>query len=127
MITNEQIKSLQQRVETLKSLDIDSRRAEVEEKQQKTLAPDFWNDPKEAEKFLKELAGVKFWVAGYDKAASQVADLDVLYDFAKDSLSGAADDAVMPYYWGTKGECKDRSGRLWFWQMCPYRICKRTF
>lgn len=97
MITNEQIKSLQQRVETLKRcLDIDSRRAEVEEKQQKTLAPDFWNDPKEAEKFLKELAGVKFWVAGYDKAASQVADLDVLYDFAKDSLSGAADDAVTP-------------------------------
>ena len=96
MITNEQIKSLQQRVETLKSLDIDSRRAEVEEKQQKTLAPDFWNDPKEAEKFLKELAGVKFWVTGYDKAASQVADLDVLYDFAKDSLSGAADDAVTP-------------------------------
>ncbi len=97
MITNEQIKSLQQRVETLKRcLDIDSRRAEVEEKQQKTLAPDFWNDPKEAEKFLKELAGVKFWVTGYDKAASQVADLDVLYDFAKDSLSGAADDAVTP-------------------------------
>ena len=95
MITNEQIKSLQQRVETLKRcLDIDSRRAEVDEKQQKTLAPDFWNDPKEAEKFLKELAGVKFWVTGYDKAASQVADLDVLYDFAKDSLSGAADDAV---------------------------------
>ncbi len=97
MITNEQIKSLQQRVETLKRcLDIDSRRAEVDEKQQKTLAPDFWNDPKEAEKFLKELAGVKFWVTGYDKAASQVADLDVLYDFAKDSLSGAADDAVTP-------------------------------
>ena len=95
MITNEQIKSLQQRVETLKRcLDIDSRRAEVDEKQQKTLAPDFWNDPKEAEKFLKELAGVKFWVTGYDKAASQVADLDVLYDFAKDSLSGAAEDAV---------------------------------
>ena len=97
MITNEQIKSLQQRVETLKRcLDIDSRRAEVDEKQQKTLAPDFWNDPKGAEKFLKELAGVKFWVTGYDKAASQVADLDVLYDFAKDSLSGAADDAVTP-------------------------------
>ncbi|MCM1177788.1 MAG: peptide chain release factor 2, partial [Bacteroides sp.] len=90
----EQIKSLRQRVDTLmRCLDIDAKRAEVAERQEKTLAADFWNDPKEAEKFLKELAGVKFWVAGYDKVASGVADLDVLYDFAKESLAGQPDDA----------------------------------
>ncbi|MCM1199169.1 MAG: peptide chain release factor 2 [Bacteroidales bacterium] len=94
MITTEQIKSLRQRVDTLmRCLDIDAKRAEVAERQEKTLAADFWNDPKEAEKFLKELAGVKFWVAGYDKVASGVADLDVLYDFAKESLAGQPDDA----------------------------------
>ena len=52
------------------------------------LEPGFWDDPKEAEKFLKELAAVKFWVSGYDKVASETADLDVLYDFAKESASG---------------------------------------
>ena len=67
MITIESIKDLQQRVETLgKCISIDAKRAEVEEKTQKTLAPDFWDDPKEAEKFLKELAGVKFWVNGFE-------------------------------------------------------------
>ncbi|MBO5193463.1 MAG: peptide chain release factor 2, partial [Bacteroidales bacterium] len=55
-------------------------------------APDFWDDPKEAEKFLKELSGVKFWVNGYDKAAAGVEDLNVLYDFAKESLDGAEDE-----------------------------------
>ena len=63
MITNEQIKELQQRVETLgRCISIEQKRAEVEEKTAKTLAPDFWDDPKEAEKFLKEISGVKFWV-----------------------------------------------------------------
>ena len=67
----------------------DAKRAEVKEKTDMTLAPDFWDDPKAAEKFLKELAGVKFWVTGYDKVASGVADLEVLYDFAKESMEGA--------------------------------------
>ena len=92
MITSEQIKELQQRVSTLaKCLDIETKRAEVAERTQKTLAPDFWDDAKAAEAFLKETAAVKFWVSGYDKAAASVADLDVLMEFAKDS--GASEEA----------------------------------
>ena len=42
MITVEQIRALKQRVETLdRCLDIDSKRAEVEKKTARTLAPDF--------------------------------------------------------------------------------------
>ena len=97
MITSEQIKSLQARVETLKKcLDIDTKRQEVEKKQARTLEPGFWDDPKEAEKFLKELAAVKFWVSGYDRVASESSDLDVLYDFAKESISGTAEDLSTP-------------------------------
>ncbi len=92
MITSEQIKELQQRVSTLeKCLDIEAKRADVAQRTEKTLAADFWNDAKAAEAFLKETAAVKFWVNGYDKASSSVADLDVLYEFAKDS--GASDEA----------------------------------
>ena len=93
MISTEQIKELQQRVQTLgRCINIDGRRAEVEEKTQKTLAADFWDDPKEAEKFLKDLSGVKFWVTGFDKVSTGVEDLNVLYDFAKESVSGADDE-----------------------------------
>ncbi|MBR2063139.1 MAG: peptide chain release factor 2 [Bacteroidales bacterium] len=90
MIGLEQIKSLQQRVETLgKCINIDDKRADVAQRQEKTLAADFWDDPKGAEKFLKELSGVKFWVTGYDKVAALTEDLNVLYDFAKESIGEA--------------------------------------
>jgi len=93
MVSIEHIKALQQRVETLgRCIGIGAKRVEVEQKQERTLAPDFWDDPKEAEKFLKELSGVKFWVTGYDKVAAGVEDLNVLFDFAKESLDGSEDE-----------------------------------
>ena len=95
MISNEQIKELQQRVDTLgRCISIEEKRAEVDEKTQRTLAPDFWDDPKDAEKFLKEIAGVKFWVTGYDKAASEVEDLNVLLEMEDDDVDQAYDDAL---------------------------------
>ena len=93
MISIENIKELQQRIQTLgKCIDVEAKRAEVASKTEMTLAADFWDDPKEAEKFLKELSGVKFWVSGFDKVAAAVEDLNVLYDFAKESLEGAEDE-----------------------------------
>ena len=95
MTTLEQIKDLQQRLSTLEGcLDIAGKRKDVEKKTEESLAPDFWNDPKSAEAFLKKLAGVKSWVTSYDKARSQADDLEVLYDFAKDSLGEGAEETV---------------------------------
>ena len=49
MVTNEQIKELHGRVETLHTcLDIEGKRKEVAERTQQSLAPDFWNDPSAA-------------------------------------------------------------------------------
>ena len=90
MINIEQIKELQQRVETLgRCIDVEGKRADVEQKTQRTLAADFWDDPKEAEKFLKELSGVKFWVTGFDKLASGVEDLNVLLEFEDEDIDQA--------------------------------------
>ena len=95
MVTLDQIKDLTQRMGTLEGcLDIPGKRKEVEQKTQESLAPDFWSDPKQAEAFLKKLSGVKSWVSDYDKAKTLTEDLEVLYDFARESLSGAEDDAV---------------------------------
>jgi len=95
MITLEQIKELQERVKALDScLDIAGKRKEVADKTQETLAPDFWGDPKAAEAFLKKLAGVKSWVTGYDNAKREADDLEVLYDFAKDSIAGHEEEAI---------------------------------
>ena len=95
MTTLEQIKDLHTRLDTLeKCLDIAGKRKDVEQKTQESLAPDFWNDPKAAELFLKKLAGVKAWVTDFTKASTLVDDLDVLYDFAKDSVSDSEEEAV---------------------------------
>lgn len=74
--------------------DIPGKRGQVAALQKKTESPDFWNDPKAAEVFMKNLNGVKSWVTGFDKASTEVDDLDVLYDFAKESLGGSTDETV---------------------------------
>ena len=81
MISQEQIKDLQGRVETLhQCLGIEKKRAEVQEKDKQSQAPDFWDDPKRAEAFLKALSGVKAWVSAFDGAKSAVDDLEVLQE-----------------------------------------------
>lgn len=95
MINQEQIKALHDRVEALtRCLDIEAKRRKVAELQKQTEAPDFWGDPKAAEAFMKKMNGVKAWVTDYDKAASLTDDLDVLYEFAKDSMDMSAEDVV---------------------------------
>ena len=74
--------------------DIPGKRGQVAALQKKTESPDFWNDPKAAEVFMKNLNGVKSWVTGFDKASTEVDDLDVLYDFAKERLGGSTDETV---------------------------------
>ena len=91
MINQENIKELRARIEFLhKCLNIEDKRAQVAAMQEKTLAADFWNEPKEAEKFLKEIAGIKFWVTAYDALAAAADDVDVLYEFAKESETASA-------------------------------------
>ena len=95
MTTQEQIKDLQERMQQLEGcLDIAGKRKEVEAKTQETLAPDFWGDPKAAEAFLKKLSGIKSWVTDFDKAKGLTEDLEVLYEFARDSVAGGEEEGV---------------------------------
>lgn len=43
---------------------------------------------------MKNMNGVKSWVTDYDKAFTLTEDLDVLYDFAKDSMDMSGDEVV---------------------------------
>ncbi len=53
---------------------------------------DFWNDPKAAELFLKNMNAVKSWITAFDSASTAVEDLDVLYEFARESVSSEGDE-----------------------------------
>nr|WP_098028404.1 peptide chain release factor 2 [Capnocytophaga cynodegmi] len=88
MINNEQVKDLVNRLGALRRyLDIDAKLIEITNEEEKTFAPDFWNNPKEAEKIMKELRGKKKWVEDYQQAKEYISDLEILMDFLKEDSS----------------------------------------
>jgi peptide chain release factor 2 len=85
MITQEQLKDITARIEKLKSyLEIDKKLIEIANEEEKTVDPDFWNHPKEAEVVMKELRFKKKWVEDYNKTITLNEDVHVLYDFYKE-------------------------------------------
>ena len=85
MITQDQLKDISNRVEKLKDyLEIDKKLIEISNEEEKTANPDFWNNPKEAEKIMKQLRFKQNWVKDYNKIVQQSEDLNVLYEFYKE-------------------------------------------
>ncbi len=64
--------------------DVDERLFQLEEKEQQTLNPNFWDDPKRAETILKELKSHKAWLASYGKVKTRIEDVEVLYEFFRE-------------------------------------------
>lgn len=82
MITQDQLKNLEQRVKELHNyLNIDQKLIELQEEELKTQDPNFWNDPKSAEALMKKIRNKKFWVKSYNEVKSNVEDLKVLMEF----------------------------------------------
>ena len=63
---------------------MDRRLLEIEDKEQQTLDPNFWNDPKRAEAILKELKAHKKWIESYQKTEVVIDDAEILLDFQKE-------------------------------------------
>lgn len=85
VINNDQIKEVQSRIEDLhRYLQIEKKKIEIANDDEKTAAPEFWDNPKTAEAFLKQLRSKKKWVESYDEIQTQFEDLQVLADFAKE-------------------------------------------
>ena len=85
MISAEQVKNLNERLVTLeRCVGIASKREQIAARDEQSQAPDFWNDPRKAESFLKQTSGLKSWVVAYDAAAAAVDDLGVLLELEPD-------------------------------------------
>ncbi|CAA7385717.1 peptide chain release factor 2 [Chryseobacterium fistulae] len=85
MISSDQIKEIQLRIQDLyKYLQIEKKKIEIANDDEKTAAPEFWDSPKEAETFLKQLRSKKKWVEDYEEINGQFEDLQVLVEFAKE-------------------------------------------
>ncbi|HCQ76765.1 MAG TPA: peptide chain release factor 2, partial [Leeuwenhoekiella sp.] len=97
MITSDQIKDLVQRLDALKiHLGIDQKRVEIQNEEEKTFDPNFWNDPKEAEQFMRTLREKKNWVKNYEQAIALTEDLEVMLEFHKEG-EASEEDVVKQY------------------------------
>ncbi|UBZ06676.1 peptide chain release factor 2 [Salegentibacter mishustinae] len=92
MITHEHIKDLRERLGALRRyLDIDAKKIEISNQEEKTFAPDFWDDPKKAEIIMRDLNAEKQWVTDFEKAQTLVEDLEVLFEFYKEGEASDQD------------------------------------
>jgi len=87
MITQEQLKDLQQRKDDLKRyLDIDGKKIEVEEEELRTHVPDFWSDQKAAEAQMKKIKSLRNWINGCEEVELAVDEVVTGFDFVKEGL-----------------------------------------
>lgn len=97
MITNDHLKDISKRIGKLKTyLDIDKKLIEISNDNEHIANPDFWNNPKEAEVFMKVLRVKKKWVEEYNAVSTFYDDLEVVFEFYKDEM--ASNEEVMERY-----------------------------
>ncbi|MCA0349113.1 MAG: peptide chain release factor 2 [Bacteroidetes bacterium] len=85
MTNTEQIKGIVERLGALRRyLDIDAKLIEIANEEEKTYAPDFWNNAKEAEIIVKNLRSKKQWVEDFEKANNLLEELQITYEFVKE-------------------------------------------
>ena len=62
---------------------MDSLTIEVQNKEEKTLAPDFWDDTTSAEAYIRALQPKKQWLEDIANLSTKIDDLSVLLEFSK--------------------------------------------
>ena len=64
--------------------DIDAKLIEISNEEEKTFAPDFWNNAKQAEIIVRNLRSKKKWVEDFTKAENYAEELQITYEFFKE-------------------------------------------
>ena len=87
MINTDQINDLKARVAKLSaSIDVEQRRIDLQNEQERTEEPNFWDNPDEARKQLKKVADIKAAIDDYEAALRTVSDLDLVPDFVAEGV-----------------------------------------
>ncbi|SZD71900.1 Peptide chain release factor 2 [Candidatus Ornithobacterium hominis] len=98
MIQNENLQDLKERVENLHHyLEIEQKKIEITNDEEKAASPAFWDDPKAAQLHLKQLQTKKNWVQDFEQVQRATNDLDVLYEFYKEMGEGSEEEIDEQY------------------------------
>lgn len=89
MVSAEQINELRARVAKLStSIDVEQRRIDLRNEQERTEEPNFWDNPDQARKQLKRVADIKTVIDDYEAVERTVSDLELLPDFVAEGVIG---------------------------------------
>ena len=98
MINQDQLKESRERIDAIGSyLKIEEKRRQLQEEELKTQDPEFWNDSKKAELQMKSIRTLKFWIDAYEKLDNAHADVEILYEFAKEG-EGDEEDVDQQFF-----------------------------
>ncbi len=107
MITQEQINDIRQRVERLAySIDIEQRLIDLQNEQERTEEPNFWDDPEAARKQLKKVADIKTLIDDYAALRRAADDLLLVADFVAE---GVLTEAEAEAQYGAAVEAVEKS------------------
>jgi peptide chain release factor 2 len=73
------------------SFDVDNKKIQIKEEEEKSQSAGFWDNPKEAEKHMKQIRTLNSWIKSYDQVVAATADLQVLFDFYKEGEASEED------------------------------------
>jgi peptide chain release factor 2 len=90
---------------------VDRKKVEIEEQEERTHAPDFWDDPKKAETLLKAIREKKRWTEGFEEAMAFYDELSLAFEFY-DSGDASEDDVDKAHE-----HCLKKIEELEFWNM----------
>ncbi len=88
MVSAEQIKDIGERCAQLeRCLNIEAKRIELQNEEERTQEPNFWDDADAARKQLQKVAGIKGWVEEFDRAAKEAEDLTLMGEFVREGVA----------------------------------------
>ena len=92
MVSDEQIRELVERLATLgRCLNIEQRRIDLSNEEEKTQEPNFWDDPERAQEQLRRVSSIKSWIVDFDALASVIGDVELVPDFLREGVMSEAE------------------------------------
>ncbi len=82
MISSEHLTTIQERINKLKEyLQIEQKIIEISNEEEQASDPLFWDNPKEAEKLMKQIRFKKKWVEDFNEIKHRLEETTILYEF----------------------------------------------
>ncbi len=88
MVTAEQIKDIEERCTELeRCLSIEDKRIDLQNEEERTQEPNFWEDAEAARKQLQKVADIKGWIEQFDAVRKQAEDLNLMGEFVSEGVA----------------------------------------